>query len=116
MNDCDVVPADTSSSARLSAPNLYDEDEQSTNAIEELAFRVFPNPSNGSISIVCNTESDKTVRFILTDAIGKQVYAKNYRCNGLSVNINDLAEGVYHCMLSVDGRLKFQEKLIIVKK
>ena len=116
MNECDVVPADTSSSARLASPGSDSPSEQAVADRKVMSFNIYPNPSRGSVTVECSAESEDMAQIVITEATGKLVYSKQHRCSGLPVTINGLSEGIYTCMLWVNGTNPLKEKLIILKE
>ena len=116
MHDCEVLPPDTSSSQRLAAPDSEEIIEHTTQQNEAHEFRIFPNPSRGSVTVECSQGSKDMAQIIITDATGKQVYSKQHRCSGLPVTISGLSEGMYTCLLWVNGTTPLKEKLIILRE
>ncbi|MBK9730637.1 MAG: T9SS type A sorting domain-containing protein [Chitinophagaceae bacterium] len=60
---------------------------------------IYPNPSNGNMVVEYNSASDASVQLIAYDLLGKVIFNQatyaNEGSNSYSVNINNIATGVY---------------------
>ncbi len=76
------------------------------------SLKVFPNPSNGDITIEASTIEDINSSMIsIYDLRGCKVYQQKYRHN---INLNKLAAGIYILQLYNKNRnINLQQKLII---
>jgi len=83
------------------APNIV-------SAQKTMAIKVYPNPSNGMISI--ERESEEPINIIVSDVNGKIVYIGNVSGSITNLDLNTIQNGVY---LLQAGSNKF--KLMIVK-
>jgi hypothetical protein len=77
---------------------------------ESSMFKVFPNPSNGNVTI---TWSGKVEYIEITDVMGKVVSEiREVPGNQFDINLSEYGKGTYFILVSIDGILK-KEKLII---
>ena len=78
--------------------------------------KVYPNPSNGQVTISAENLDRQNVKMILCDISGKQVYAYEFKINGNSFirtfNFENLPKGTYVMVLFNDKFVE-REKLII---
>jgi len=72
----------------------------STTEFAASTISIYPNPSNGVITI--STENNVDVTII--DITGKVVFIKNNVSNNESINLSDLQKGVYLAKLNSEGR------------
>jgi len=82
----------------------------------EEEFVVFPNPSNGIITIngVNYTSKNKKVQLIITDIQGKEILNKQTSYNNLNdLQINLINKGMYYVLLLENGTLINSQKIII---
>lgn len=85
----------TSSEAKpFGVSNPLSNEEFSTSKIS-----LYPNPSNGFITISSELDTDVTI----FDVTGKVVYTKNKVVNNETLNISNLQSGVYFAKLSSEG-------------
>jgi hypothetical protein len=81
---------------------------------------IYPNPSNGQITIEKNIASDSEhdLTICVIDTKGKTVYDKNFKVfsgfNTFSVNLKDAAEGVY--FLIIKSSLDKEVRKIVIEK
>lgn len=92
-------------------PALENDPPEPPTSIEltDSQMTIYPNPSQGNITINTNTTYDK-VR--LTDVSGRTVYEASFQANNIHPN---LAEGIYLIHLINNEKIIAQEKLLIVK-
>lgn len=84
------------------------------NAIMDISksnFNVFPNPSNGSISIELNNNKNGS-QFDIVDALGQTVFTEKIISINTSIKLN-LAKGLYVGSLN-NGSDKFVKKIVIM--
>lgn len=58
-------------------------------------FMVFPNPSDNLVHITTQTEGITTIKYELLDVIGKQILKKETKENQFTINVDNLAAGIY---------------------
>jgi bacillolysin len=77
-------------------------------------FAIYPNPSNGSISISLSTNSD--VKVNLNDISGRLIFNETFKNSDLifkkEINFSNLSKGVYLINVASDGK-NASKKLII---
>lgn len=80
-------------------------------AVISNAVSIYPNPSNGMVTLWVS-DTTKEMYFEVFDAVGKNVLHKSITSNETSVNMSDLANGIYsYRLVNVNG-LVYQGKLI----
>lgn len=78
----------------------------------DLLFNVFPNPTNGGVSIIFNNEVT-TGEVRVMNALGEVVMVENMEStNFLELNFNSLTKGIYMLTIYDSGQLIGQEKII----
>ena len=77
----------------------------------EESFRIFPNPTNGKISIVADHQQQHETSCTLFGADGRIVFEKSI-VDELMVDLSDLPAGLYFCRFS-DGRKSSVQKIIL---
>lgn len=86
----------------------------------ETFFKIYPNPSNGDISIEYNLNESDIVEITLHDNCGRPVYKlKNkspHEAGTYQIKLSgiDLPSGIYYCVLQTNSTFK-TEKIIITK-
>ena len=82
-------------------------------------LKLFPNPSTGKLTLQLSQPGLRNVSVILTDALGRQVYAREMKA-GMQGEIKEeldlaaLANGIY--LLQINGAEKrYYQKLVIEK-
>lgn len=86
----------------------------------ETFFKIYPNPSNGDISIEYNLNKSDIVEIFLQDNCGRPVYKlKNkspHEAGFYQIRLTgiDLPSGIYYCVLHTNDTYK-TEKVIILK-
>lgn len=74
----------------------------------EITFNMYPNPSNGVLTVDYSGLRGNKLQFKIVDATGRQVYAQTFnnysQRNTESVNIDFLKDGVYICILNSSGQ------------
>jgi len=93
-------------------PLLIDISEQADN----WSINVFPNPNNGQFAIELQSKNNQSVQMRIFNAFGSEVYKEsNVVVNGSSsrtLNLKDLAEGIYYLNLHGDG-VNIIKKIVI---
>lgn len=82
---------------------------------QEKWYSLFPNPSNGQLSLTFSTPITGSVQVIVYNTIGQSVYKNNWQLNtknNLSLNLSELAEGTYNLVVQFENQ-SFTERLII---
>ncbi|MCK6650836.1 MAG: T9SS type A sorting domain-containing protein, partial [Bacteroidia bacterium] len=82
------------------------------------AFRIFPNPSTGTIYFQSNNNASNLVSILITDVTGKLVYSNNNILLNNDVSKIDLnvENGVYFIHLQdLNANLKSIKKIVINK-
>ncbi|MCD4731422.1 MAG: T9SS type A sorting domain-containing protein [Bacteroidales bacterium] len=79
---------------------------------------IFPNPTNGVITVELTTQGQKTVRISVVDLLGKTVIENTFMFDqGLvkkTINLDHLNNGLYLIRLQSEGKI-YTEKLVIDK-
>jgi hypothetical protein len=73
------------------------------------SISIFPNPSNGIITI--NTEN--TLNITISDITGKVVFSKNNVTNNESINLSNLQTGVYLAKMVTETGVEETKKIIL---
>lgn len=76
--------------------------------LKDTPYRIFPNPSNGSVSI----EGQNIQRIELYSAIGKLQYQFNMKNDFNNHEISDLSPGIYFVQIN-NGKQTYSTKLIV---
>jgi uncharacterized repeat protein (TIGR01451 family) len=80
----------------------------------ESIFALYPNPASNLITINLTNYSENIDTIIIYDLIGKQIKnMKNISSNNITLDISDIAKGVYLIETTTDSKLKEIKKLII---
>jgi hypothetical protein len=75
---------------------------------QKIDFAMYPNPAKDIVNIDLPIVSEKvTVEFY--DQIGKLAYSKNLSTNSKTVNVKDLATGIYIIKVIADGKIGTQK-------
>lgn len=84
---------------------------------KEIGFEIFPNPSlNGMVTVECNLKGGEEAELRVFDMSGRQVYRNGNVCGANVVKLEGLSEGIYHCLLVVNGKASLSEKLVILRE
>ena len=101
--------------------DYYDIDIIDPNGINEIKNEISlaqnqPNPFNGNTIIKYNSILNTTVKFVVTDLLGKQVFASNYNAvsgkNFIEFNGNNLEKGIYLYSIA-EGNNKITKKMVV---
>lgn len=79
--------------------------ELSTNEVDLIALRIYPNPTQGTIQINWVSSLDELI-FELIDFSGKTVHQKQTITKGESISVAHLANGLYFLTLTADNLSK----------
>lgn len=74
----------------------------SLQAPKELSFNIFPNPSNGFVTINKTSHEDANLRII--DVLGKEVFRTIVKDNNQTYNLSFLSRGVYIALLESNNQ------------
>lgn len=90
-----------------------------SNEIFEIdGLRIFPNPSDGDISIRLNPKTQSSVKVILFDLQGRTIFSQSFENTSArfdeSINVRNLSNGVY--MLSIQEGKYMSTKRVIISK
>lgn len=87
----------------------------SSDSFTENTIQIYPNPSNGMVTISGGNLSKEKHQLTIYNELGQQVYNKNMALfNEYTINLSHLSKGVYFIiLLSEESNLKQTEKLII---
>lgn len=79
-------------------------------------FSIFPNPSNGHLSIKFSSESQNDVNILIHDLLGRKLFENKYKKNSLTFNENiqlkNIKSGIY-LLTVLDGDRKEVRKIMI---
>jgi hypothetical protein len=81
-----------------------------------VTFGVYPNPTNGNITIRWNQMETGNAAITITDVTGREVYNSNFSMNSASgntaINLAGLNNGMYFIRINTAG-INYSEKLMI---
>lgn len=101
INDCDGNPVDD-----VCAPLYHNE-------VEETAFTIYPNPSNGLISVACDFDFEKVHIYNIQ---GKELINHKTDTNGLTIDLSKLKNGSYIIQLeNTNGELSKARKFELIQ-
>ena len=84
---------------------------------QQLTANLYPNPANDQVSIEYSLTSNQNVDLRLINSMGQQVKT-DYNTEGIqgnniiSLNIEDLPEGIYFAQLLIDGKIAATKRFI----
>jgi hypothetical protein len=88
------------------------------NTLSKDIIRLFPNPSNGELSVEINSEKYTQIRITILDFVGKVVFDKSYSFSQsqetTNLDLYNLSNGLYFIRFN-SGDTVYTEKLIIDK-
>ncbi len=77
------------------------------------AVELYPNPNNGRFYIDLSEIANEQVQLAIFDALGKQVYASQFRAKPQSkLDLSDLSKGVYHLRVMTEKGY-YQTKVVV---
>jgi hypothetical protein len=77
------------------------------------AFSIFPNPAKESINIVSKLQTG--FQFLITDVSGKEIEKGVLSANSISVNTQNIANGVYNVSIFSENKIVNTKKILIQK-
>ncbi len=98
---------------------LYEGSATGIDDLDQPRITIYPNPATGgSVTIECKLKSGDKAELKVFDGVGRQVYNKTLRSaqGNKTIELNGLTEGIYHCVLVVNGKLSLSEKLVILRQ
>ncbi len=98
-------------SMRLAAPIRPEKEEADNHGL-----KLYPNPTTGAVTIDCQLKDEDVAELRIFDMSGRQVYRNNEVCGANTVELQDLSEGLYHCVLVINGNATLSEKLVILRE
>lgn len=108
LSDIEIVVFIQSDDAKLVMQSTVADTALNTGLTESTSVKVYPNPSNGMVSVSTIDALD----VIVFDTLGKQVFAQSAVQNGAQLNLSNLNSGVYFIQLQNQSTKK-TEKLVI---
>jgi len=107
-----IVTESTSCMDTTNVSNLTVIDNTSIGELNNSLVKLFPNPSNGIITLTLAHHSNGQI--ILTDILGKEVLSKSFTSNEVQLNLKSLeSKGTYFAkVLDSDGNVIAIKKLI----
>jgi hypothetical protein len=81
-------------------------DENST----ELNFNIFPNPSNGTFTILTNQLNSEGYKLVIQNILGETIKELKLTNFTTFVDLNDQPAGIY-VLLITDGRSSYKTRL-----
>ena len=99
--------------------NVYFSKPALANGLTDLSFEntlnIFPNPSNGNITIKFENSISKNISIKVINLLGEVVNATNsYLNESATIDLSNLANGFYYIQINCDG--KMATKKIIIKQ
>ena len=77
-------------------------------------FSMYPNPSNGQVTINIGSVQSSTALLIVQDMFGKTVFESRAKNGSMTLNLSDYAAGIFMISLEDNGSLT-TERLVIQK-
>lgn len=78
-------------------------------------FSVYPNPASDQLFVEYNGNISESGKIILYNYIGEEIYKEKISGNLTVVSLSDVPNGIYLCVLKDNDKIKFSQKLIIIK-
>ena len=84
---------------------------------ERFAFKLYPNPSNGQLTLEYTLKEGESGTFGIysTGGLAVKRYPIRWENSVLRINESDLASGTYIYAIKINGELRKMDKLVIVK-
>ena len=73
---------------------------------------IYPNPSNGKISINLNASSEADIEFTLYNVLGKEVYATFLKGNTNLLDLTFVQSGIYYGVF-MNGKTVATKKIVL---
>jgi len=77
---------------------------------EGLGVRLFPNPTNGTLSIQLNNYEDTNIEIYNT--VGQKVLTQTLENNLTQLNIHNFSDGVYHVRITKNNKLVYRNSVV----
>lgn len=113
-----IAPYDTTEYEDLcNENNLRTAPEQSQIVFEPDDFKLYPNPTNGDITIEYHLAENESGTFELYSADGALIKSVSIQSavNVSTISLTDLSAGMYYYTLRINGEMKKSDKLVIIK-
>jgi hypothetical protein len=107
---------------------VFDEINNYSNSMDEKIFtkehsvklnevKVYPNPANNILYILYDMPNVSNLKIELYDDIGKKIKEiQCNNCNGITtIDVTDVANGLYHIKIKADNALFKVDKIIILR-
>ncbi len=78
----------------------------------EIAFNVYPNPSNSVINVECLSFTKNPTTVEITNTLGQVILLKALTNNNTQINISDFVEGIYYITLKTDNKTTTKKLMI----
>lgn len=72
-------------------------------ALELVGVSIFPNPTNGKITVEIADANKEAYTITLLDALGREITTKNTMTNSISLDLSEYQKGVYFVCVSNDS-------------
>jgi hypothetical protein len=73
---------------------------------------VYPNPTNGRITITLDSSETESLEFIIYNSLGQSVGSFKLESSNLEINLSYLSNGIYYYHIKNKGELISQNKII----
>ena len=73
---------------------------------------VYPNPSNGEFKVSATAMKGSNMNLVVRDLQGKVVYSANGSKDGASIDLNNVAAGVYMLQVSTDAEIAIKRLVV----
>lgn len=103
---------------QLMSLNLRSMETNQDSSIENAKFVIYPNPSNGLITITCSqVNTDKQFTFEMFNMVGQSIKTTDiiFNANTAEININELSNGVYYYRISDQTGAIESGKIVLLK-
>ncbi len=98
------------------APDTSNNSEKISNTINNrtiLTTIIYPNPTDGSITIEFVGQIDRNIQISLLNSFGQPVYSnENITVNRIDIDISNLPKGIY-VLIGTFGNNSISEKIIL---
>jgi hypothetical protein len=81
--------------------------------INNLEFRVFPNPVIDILNVTYNIPSDESAVIVLSNFLGQQVISVEGNESSVSIDVSELNSGIYFASIIVDGIIVSTKRVVI---
>ena len=97
-------------SGRYAAPDQ----PQERQGVQKL--RLYPNPTTGTVKIECSLKENDKAELNIYDMSGRRVYNNTNVCGPNALRLEGMSEGLYQCVLIINGEASLSEKLVILRE